>query len=877
MRVLKHLTILAALSCAAALQAGDGAGASVRTGDAPASSSVTSVAPLFGQPVESDVQLVSATAESRWVQSAADAQPDLITPQSKAGMRRTGGTRTAPEPVDMGIQPIVRESDVHLVSVTADLQAENADGSADGAGTDESSAEGDGEAAGNGQQSRSRYGLRPVCVNPCAIDCLDKWCLCEPICGTTDKWCDHLCQDADGKCYLGDDGKWFCDNVCCDVYGAPAYRNTSAVRFGWWGTSNQGSQVKTGEFQDLSASPFWDVDALSTNGQRTLDFTLSGLDNEANMARAAYYGPNGAKADVFYQRFLRRLDHDPMAAPDQVGALPTDNVVSQDLNVGQDYAIRVQQLAAGFQGRVSDNLRWRMNLWGMQKFGERQANSVAHCFNMNSASTPGGTPNPLTPPNRCHVLSQAQNIDWLTMELQPSLEGKYENFSFQYLHTLRSFGQSDETLLRNYTNFGFTAPTGYYNNWAPENMTNIDRLRTNVQLSEGNSLYSNLYVGNTNNDFRDTNRQFGGYDLRLINTSVKDVTWTLYTSMDDENNVLPTSYLTTPPWGTTTANPAQSEPGGLDHPFDYNRTRVGIKNSWIVSGDGYRRLTLVSGYEYYMLARDYATYSSTRLGTFSQPDTKRNMIEVGPNMQWSPHVQSFIRYKGYFYEDPLVGVRESTGRYNTNLPEQDHRIELGGTWTPTSNFMTTAQFTILNRWNDSFYASAVPNTRPINFTQDGYPITVTTWYQPAERVTLSTGYAHFSDWINQDITIGFRTSPLETTPWNYAGVNDLISLSGQYAWSPTITLTGGYEWDHGVNEFQVPPSTAGANWELGDGLASYSRVNVQTQRWTAGWDWLYSRDITAYFRYIMFDFDDRTQDWNSGTSNQFLAGFTWLH
>ena len=60
------------------------------------------------------------------------------------------------------------------------------------------------------------------------------------------------------------------------------------------------------------------------------------------------------------------------------------NVVTEDLNVGEDYAIRVQELDAKFQGRLTDNLKWRLNLWGQRKFGERQANAVAHCFNINA-------------------------------------------------------------------------------------------------------------------------------------------------------------------------------------------------------------------------------------------------------------------------------------------------------------------------------------------------------------------------------------------------------------------------------------------------------------------------------------------------------------
>ena len=34
----------------------------------------------------------------------------------------------------------------------------------------------------------------------------------------------------------------------------------------------------------------------------------------------------------------------------------------QDLNVGQDYAIRVQELKTDFRGNLSENLKWRLNV-----------------------------------------------------------------------------------------------------------------------------------------------------------------------------------------------------------------------------------------------------------------------------------------------------------------------------------------------------------------------------------------------------------------------------------------------------------------------------------------------------------------------------------
>ena len=63
---------------------------------------------------------------------------------------------------------------------------------------------------------------------------------------------------------------------------------------------------------------------------------------------------------------------------------------AEDLNPNQDYALRVQQLRDHFKGNLASNVRWRLNVWGMQKQGERQANATQHCF----SRIPYRRPNP---------------------------------------------------------------------------------------------------------------------------------------------------------------------------------------------------------------------------------------------------------------------------------------------------------------------------------------------------------------------------------------------------------------------------------------------------------------------------------------------------
>lgn len=706
----------------------------------------------------------------------------------------------------------------------------------------------------------------------CAPDICRFDCPADCTCCTTQCYCDNPCS----HCYhgtsrqTGECGGWVTDACYCDVQGRPDWFNDSAVRIGGWAIESDGSPQRVAEYESLDSSAFFDVDGIRSDGERTLNFSLSGFDNEANDARVKYYGPN-VTAKFDYERYLHRLDHDPLYGAPRSGPLgPNDNVVTEDLNLGEDYAIRVEQLNAKFSGKLTDNVKWKLDLWGQRKFGERQSNATAHCFNVNAPAPAGANG------NVCHVLSQKQTIDWLTMEIRPAVEAKFDYGSIEYSRTMREFDQGDGVITRQYTRFNFQLPAAsgflgppYDYAITPENFTQVDRIKANLLLDDYNDLYAHVYHGDTENFERDMHRNYSGYDVRLTNRAFERTTLTAYTSWYDENNELPGVFYNAPP-----LSPANNyDRTSLRHDIDRTITRAGVKGVWKPYGDDrvggpiidpWTTLAINGGYDFSYLARDYVTYS-TALGPFTQPDTITHQVWLGPSIRWSPSLENFLRYKVRFSNVPLIGIREANGRFNTNQPEQEHRVELGGTWQPQDNFMATVEFDIVNTWNDSQYA---------DFTENNYPINCTLWYAPTERLSLSGGYAYFSNWIDQDITLGYRfnvADQTETTRWSYGGQAHVLSLNAHYAWTPTVQLVGGYEWTHGSNVFSVPPSPAAADWSL---LPSLSDVIVEIQRFTAGVDWQRSANVNLYCRYIFNDYNDISASYESGTAHMVLAGAT---
>lgn len=723
-----------------------------------------------------------------------------------------------------------------------------------------------------------------------------------------------------------------------------------AARAGVWGVATSGSKTMVGEWQGLDGfSPFYDIDGLFTNGYRTIDFSITGTENESTLGRLDFYNGPGLRGDVDYRRFIHRLGHDPLSGiekgPPIAGTPPFVNMpreggfyepplnqpqpghamFAEDLNRGQDYALRVQQLNANFKGNLASNVRWRLNVWGMQKQGDRQANATQHCFQAGQTTANPDNNNIAFPrSNTCHVVSQSQSVDWLTMQVEPGIEVQLGAWTFEYSRTMRSFQQDDQLVTRNWarnTPYGFgniagleSAENGAYA-YVPENYTEIDRIKLHGDLGWYTNLYALGYVGNTHNEFRDSDRKFYGADVRVTNTALSKMTNTVYGKASVQNNSEDTTSLNVrypdqkALWlERTTMNlpnpnpPPVTFPLGTDVPpqdmytdatrDDYDSlvdrfySAAGITSRWRPFANDYgliNKWAVVSGYEYSRLNRDNADYGLERQGVvFTQPDSTTNMFFTGVEQVWTEQFNSYVRYRWIDTDYPLVGVREWTERFNgldpainSNQPEHIDRIELGGTYTPYNNLMFSASIWLQNSYNTTDY---------VRFDEDSYPIVLTAWYAPTDRSTWTVGYANLTNWINQDITLGIEDGfnndgtvnaaerPAFTAPWSYAGRADVFNIGTTYAVTVNLRLVGGFEYVRGENYFDPPPITV-APIPYTD-LPAYSAIETNIYRFNAGFDYELRRYVNTYFRYNYYDYDDAYAVYNNGTAHAFLAGLS---
>ncbi len=620
-----------------------------------------------------------------------------------------------------------------------------------------------------------------------------------------------------------------------------------AGRFGWWGVSRSGDLTQVGEYQSVDPSPFIDVDGLWTDGMHTLDYygTLLGAD-EAQLG-LRYLEPSFSSL-FFFQDYPHRLVNDPLTGftsfdqqpPNPLPPAPNNfRIMKEDLNVGDDYAIHVQELRTGFKGKLNSHADWRLNVWSLRKYGQRQATAMAHCYTAPNATDSAG--NPVTGIS-CHVLSQGQQIDWVTTEVEPGVEGRLGPATVEYKRTMRNFSQSDQLVTRPYDNFGFTGNLPY--DVVPENYTAIDRLKFGIDLSPQSRVYAYLFNGNTENKNRDTNRRFHGYDLRITDRPFAGVSVTGYAKQYVQTGQFPPTLI-----DLETASSIRT-------PINYDRQWAGFKGRWRpFEGDCSWRsgLSFNGGYEYLELDRENALFAEQAL-TVDQSSTTVNSVRLRMDMRWNRQFDSFVLYRLAFINDPLFGVPVRNTATNSSLPTQEHLVEIGSTWSPVDTFLLSASFGINNSWHSSDIA---------NFTEDAYPIVATAWYSPTPRWTISGGLAFFSNWIDQDITLGSKSNPV-TLPANYGGQSDVFNIGTTFARTERLLMSLSYEYVRGSDLYSLPNPYAD--------IGPLSTVAAELSRFSAGLDYAWRANIDCYARYQLFDYQDQAQNLTSGTASWILGG-----
>lgn len=694
------------------------------------------------------------------------------------------------------------------------------------------------------------------------------------------------------------------------------------IQAGGWFSTLQGSPGQVARYQDLDSAPVWRVDSLRSDGLSTSTLSAAGLDQETN---DLHLGLTFSKliADIRYQRYIDHTEADrllnfpqPVAEHAHPGADPSNfgQYMAEDLNVGDDYAIRIQQLKADFRGDINKHAKWRLHVWSMRRSGHRQAIALS-----NSYSRPDVHGNC----QACHLLSQRQAIDWTTVEVEPVLETRRGPFTVSFSLPMRSFLTSDQTVTRWYNpppaNDGGQAippqlgseayPDGaeYPYGQVPETFTQTRKLKIGVDLSPSRKLYALLHHGSTDNQFRNMRRNFSGADLRLTDRTVPGVTWTTYAKFHQQDNPLPSELMgaeflefdrydesiepcdedLSRSYGGCACGPIPTNcvlgsdgipdffaRDALSDPVDYRRTTVGCNGRWrpFRSAHDWRRgLSCYARYEYRRLERGDALFeAATGMGStvvLDQSKSNRHSVQMGLTQRWATTLDTFVRYRLWYESDPLHGVRENNALTNSSLPTSAHVVEFGGTWSPVDALIASGTFGLESRQHDSEIA---------DFGEWDYPMSFSLWYAMSSSWSFSAGYAYHASRIRQAITLGddFDDGAYHapaTQWWPYRARSHVLSTGCRWRWSPRIRWRGDVHFVRGINGLETTEFPPRHVWPGIEALVRNDRASI---RLTTGWDYLIRHRTTGYVRYSFLDYDDALLGYRSGTAHRFLVGLS---
>ena len=564
------------------------------------------------------------------------------------------------------------------------------------------------------------------------------------------------------------------------------------ARAGAWGVHASGSPTKVGEYQNLNPRPCLTAKASGATATRpstsaptaaTTRPTTAGCTISARMSKPTWImsdsstnsTPTITPAATIWAKTIRPGRQGPsrQVPTARKHRLFTDN----NLSPGQDFAIRVQEFKANFKGNITENLKWRLNVFGIDKEGERQVNEFQHCSaaagNGSGPNLPGG-PLPIgrhsgscsrRQPDQPVPRDQPEPAHRLADDRNHALAGTADRLRYDAgvfapdsdVHGERSDGRPSITTPRRLT--ASTRPPlrpplprlltpaarqAAINNLTagyaivPDSQTQIDRLKFSTKIGCNTDVYLLGYAGYNEDELRDTYRNFNGADLRITNKSIDNLTLTVYGKYYREDTTSPLTALS--PYAVTAvpANNFYQEPYlGSGPQINREIHTFGINGRWRPFEDqcgtlcqpaelcGRVRVQHADARE----RRRYAPFrrpvarSSIRRGYFTQPNSNKNTFTVGVEEKWSPKFDTFLRYKFISTEYPLYGITPDAGqlyrRVEQPLPTQENRVELGCTWTPTDCLMVNATLYVENAMSDAPYVA---------WTSNSLPFTVSAWW-----------------------------------------------------------------------------------------------------------------------------------------------------
>lgn len=596
-------------------------------------------------------------------------------------------------------------------------------------------------------------------------------------------------------------------------------------------------------------------------------FGIKGIfgDKSAFDLKGKFYDPNEQyydasldlgriiRTETTVNRFLHRLDHDPLTNIHEEGVLDSEGTDLReefpfdDQNPEGIYSTTRTEILNKTDLVIPSfpNLKIKSQVRYIHENGLQQARTLDQCAG-------------------CHVVGQTQGIDQKTQDFILGAELSVKGAVVSYSHLGRTFENNAPPNYHDYTNpyrrFIYSGKQEFAN--IPDSEKNADTIKAKVDAMKNASLFGSYTIAKVKNKGNNGEAKINNFQSRVRALVGKALNITLkFTKNKYENEMSGDSIYS--PTTTITANHLSKD-----------GTTFGADASFRIPN---QKINLRAGFDYNTLKRDFTWSSKT--GTEERDamekfleETKTTTFNAGLTFYPTSKFRGFLRYKMKSIDKPFGLVIPSeenpidptVDRFMSSLYTNVNLLSAGLTFVPSARVALSANYFFNSSSNDDIHSSQKLNN-----------LIFSLWYGLSNKVSLTASYTYLKDKIVNTLIFG---NPVgwkyvkedKDVPYNkntnvFTVAVDLRP-SEQFSLFGDLSLTNGKsDW---TNKDLLPGRTT-------SDIPSLSDMDITHTRLSAGANYSFLKNMSVFAKWMFEDYKDKafTLYKDSGSFHLLYVGF----
>ena len=427
--------------------------------------------------------------------------------------------------------------------------------------------------------------------------------------------------------------------------------------------------------------------------------------------------------------------------------------------------------------------------------------------------------------SQCHVSSRNKRVNSNTEDLKFTVEGTAGPATIQYSHLQRIFNEGASPPYNNYGNgasFFLVKGNAPYS-LVPDTSNSVHEIKLLSRLPLSSSLFASYQTGEKDN--RDSNHDID------------------YTNIAGRLSTLFFRYCTTDAFYNQ-YHMHNSTPGSIDR----NTRRGGFD----VSSGYIKKLNLKFSYIWEDIDRD----------NFQVNTSKSQTYRLTANYRILRKLRLHFKYEKTRTGDPFVTQDPDVQHLvQTSLPQRTDAYYSSLSWNVLQNFSLNANFRYVASDNDRYHVD-----------EDRYEYTLSFWYIPAEKITVSGAYTYMA--TNLHSPVSYKRYHLKDASslflFNEAPYDDrshAYFLSISYLLNQRTSLTGEVTYTRSLAEFD-------SRFD-GSDIGDLSALKINKLETAVGINYLYSRNITLNAKYLFREYNDKKDNDLDGQFSGVSLGVNW--